>query len=61
MSLKVFHVIFIILSILLAIVCAWWSFSNGVALPFGIVSALTAVGLVIYGVWFVRKSRTIIT
>jgi hypothetical protein len=60
MSLKAFHVIFIILAILLAIGCAAWSFANEAALGFGYASAATALALVIYGVWFLRKSRRII-
>jgi hypothetical protein len=60
MSLKGFHIFFIVLSILLSIGCAAWSFVNGVALAFGIGSCVTAVGLIAYGIYFVRKSRTLI-
>lgn len=61
MSLKVFHVLFIIFAILLAAGCAAWSFFYETAIPFGIASAGVAVALVIYGVWFIRKSKKIIT
>jgi hypothetical protein len=60
MSLKVFHVLFILLSILLAAGCAVWALVNHTALAFGVVSAIVAVGLVIYGIYFVKKSRKII-
>ncbi len=60
MSLKGFHILFICLSILLAAGCAVWSFVNGVALAFGVVSCATAVALVIYGIYFLRKSRKLI-
>jgi hypothetical protein len=61
MSLKAFHIIFILLAISLSVLCAVWSFSNAVAIPFGVCSAAAAVGLLIYGIWFIRKSRRIIT
>jgi hypothetical protein len=60
MSLKGFHLVFIVLSILLASGCAAWSFLNNVALPFGIGSAVAAVGLLIYGILFIRKTRKLI-
>ena len=61
MSLKGFHIVFITLSILLAIGCAAWSFTNQTALPFGIASVVAAVALLFYGAWFIRKSKKIIT
>lgn len=60
MSLKAFHVIFIIVSILLAAGCAGWSYFYRTSPAFGYASAVAAVGLVCYGVWFVKKSRKII-
>ncbi|MDB6148652.1 MAG: hypothetical protein JWQ44_100 [Chthoniobacter sp.] len=60
MSLKGFHIVFIFLSILLAAGCAVWSFVNDVARPFGIASAVVAVGLLVYGIYFVRKTRKLI-
>ena len=60
MSLKAFHVIFIIVSILLAVGCAGWSWFNRTSPVFGYASAAAAVALVLYGIWFVRKSRRII-
>jgi hypothetical protein len=61
MSLKAFHIIFIILAMSLCGVCAAWSFANSIALPFGICSAAVGVVLLVYGVWFLKKSRGIIT
>jgi hypothetical protein len=60
MSLKGFHIFFIVLSILLAAGCAVWAFVNGVALSFGIGACVAAVGLIAYGVYFIRKSRKLI-
>jgi hypothetical protein len=60
MSLKGFHIFFIFLSILLAAGCATWAFLNDVAGPFGIVSCVTAGALVVYGVYFIRKTRKLI-
>jgi len=60
MSLKSFHILFIILAILLSMGCAWWSFSNGVAFGFGLGSCAVAVGLVIYGYFFLKKARKLI-
>jgi uncharacterized membrane protein YfbV (UPF0208 family) len=60
MSLKAFHVLFILLATLLALGCSAWSYVNQTAAAFGIVSALVAVTLVIYGIWFLKKSRKII-
>ena len=61
MSLKGFHVFFITLATLLAIGFAAWSLVNQTAVPVGICSAVLALGLIVYGVWFVKKSKNIIT
>lgn len=61
MSLKGFHIVFIILSVILTAGFAWWSFSNDVANVVGIGSAALSVLLAIYGIYFVKKSRKIIT
>ena len=60
MSLRAFHILFITLSALLASGCAWWAFANGAAPAFGIISAAVAVGLVVYGVYFLKKTRKLI-
>jgi uncharacterized membrane protein SirB2 len=61
MSLKAFHIVFIVLSILLCIACAAWSYMNHVAQGFGIGSAVAAAALIVYGIWFIKKARNIIT
>ena len=61
MSLKIFHILFIVLSILLAALCAAWSFVNQTSFAFGVASAAVGVGLMFYGVWFLKKSKKIIT
>jgi hypothetical protein len=61
MSLKAFHVLFILLAILLSAGCTAWSFLNQTATAFGVASAVVGVGLIAYGIWFIRKSRQIIT
>jgi hypothetical protein len=60
MSLKAFHILFILLSILLAMGCAAWSYLNKTSSDFGVASAIVAASLVIYGIWFLKKSRKII-
>lgn len=59
MSLKAFHIFFIMLATLLAAGCAWWAFANSITV-FGAASAASAVALLIYGIYFIRKSRRII-
>jgi hypothetical protein len=67
MSLKSFHVFFIVLAILCTLgFCAWVFWRPGgenspALLAWGIASGVIGVGLMLYGVWFVvRKSRKII-
>ena len=59
MSLKIFHVFFIMLSTLLAIGCAVWAFA-GANTGFGAVCVALAVVMPIYGVMFWKKARRII-
>ena len=65
MSLKAFHIVFVIASILLAFGFAAWSlmtYSDGrrlIDLIFGIVSTLGGIGLVIYGRYVLRKLKHI--
>lgn len=61
MSLKGFHIFFIFMAILVAAGFATWSLMNETAVPVGITSAVLALLLLVYGVWFVRKSKNIIT
>jgi hypothetical protein len=60
MSLKGFHIFFIVLSILLAAGCAAWGFVNGLAPAFGITCSGLAVVLLAYGAYFLKKSRKLI-
>ncbi|MEP7078124.1 MAG: hypothetical protein ABI795_03775 [Chthoniobacterales bacterium] len=63
MSLKGFHILFIVCSTLLAISCGIWCVwvdlveGAPIYLPGAIVSFAAAIGLVIYGVWFYRKMK----
>ena len=61
MSLKAFHIFFIALSIILSAGCAVWAFANGVEPVFGITFAVVAIALVVYGGFFLKKSKGIIT
>ena len=61
MSLRTFHLVFILLAIVMADVFgAWavWEHSHsgeGLTLALGIFSFLAGFGLIGYGIWFVRK------
>jgi hypothetical protein len=63
MSLKGFHIVFIVFSTLLAIGCGAWCIwvdlveDAPVYLAGAIASFVCAVALVIYGVWFYRKMK----
>ncbi len=63
MTLKGFHIVFIVFSTLLALGCgAWCLWVNMVVgapvyLAGAIGSFLAAVALVVYGVWFYRKMK----
>ena len=63
MSLKGFHIVFIIFSTLLALGiggwCVWVDLVEGapIYLAGAICSFLVAVALVVYGVWFYRKMK----
>jgi hypothetical protein len=63
MSLKGFHIVFIILSTLLALGigawCIWVNLVEGepVYLAGAIFSFVVAVALMVYGVWFYRKMK----
>jgi hypothetical protein len=63
MSLKGFHIVFIVISTMLAIAlgawCIWINLVEGTSayLPGAISSFVIAIALVIYGVWFYRKMK----
>ena len=66
MSLRGFHLLFIVASTLLALGLGWycvgqWRADGGTgALVGAVASVVAAVGLVAYGVWFRRKARTLL-
>jgi hypothetical protein len=60
MSLKIFHICFIIISMLLCAGVAWWCFANDVARSYAYLFVAWAVLLPVYGVWFLRKTRKLI-
>jgi len=60
MSLRGFHILFIFLAILMSVGCALWAFANGVAPLFGSGCAIAAVALVIYGIYFLKKTKKLI-
>jgi hypothetical protein len=63
MSLKAFHIVFIIFSTLLALGiggwCVWVDLVEGapIYLAGAICSFVAAIALVVYGVWFYRKMK----
>ena len=63
MSLKGFHIVFIIFSTLLALGCgAWCIWINlvegaPVFIAGAVASFVVAIALVVYGVWFYRKMK----
>ena len=65
MSLKALHVVFITVSTLLAAGFGFWAFglyqagSGGGYLITAVASVLVAVGLVIYGRWFLNKLKDV--
>jgi hypothetical protein len=61
MSLKAFHVFFILISIGLAAALSFWAFSTGASVGLGWASAAVSFVLVGYFISFLRKARSIIT
>ena len=66
MSLKFFHIFFIILSILLALGFAYWAINgyftddHGIGMLLGgIVSIVIGVGLIVYGKYFLKKLKNV--
>lgn len=63
MSLKAFHIAFVIISTLLAVGFGLWAIAQGraneepLALAVGVASLLGAVGLIVYGRWFLGKLK----
>jgi hypothetical protein len=65
MSLKAFHIVFIILSTLLALAFGVWAVDefgrsgSWIHLVLGVGSFIGSGGLVWYGVWFLRKLKNV--
>jgi predicted membrane protein len=65
MSLRAFHLLFIALSVMLAIFCAAWCVEQYQVTPeltyaaAGVLALATAGALVVYGVAFQRKTRSL--
>ncbi|MCF6313758.1 MAG: hypothetical protein L3J39_15040 [Verrucomicrobiales bacterium] len=61
MSLKQFHIVFILTAVTLSVGFAVWAFTRyqpqGGVLFMGGVSCLAAVALSVYGVWFLKKLK----
>ena len=55
MSLRGFHIAFIILATLLAFLIGVWGVVDGNNPPLGLLSIVAGVLLSGYGIWFVRK------
>ena len=60
MSLKAFHLFFLFVAVLLCGGCCWWALSTGASEAFGYGSGGLGLALLLYSVYFVRKSRGII-
>jgi len=60
MSLRAFHILFILVTVLLSAGCAVWGFANGVSAIFGVTCCAIAVALVGYGIYFLKKTRKLI-
>ena len=63
MSLKGFHIVFIVFATLLALGCGGWCIwvdmveGAPIYIAGAIASFVCAIGLVVYGVWFYRKMK----
>ncbi|GAA5483014.1 hypothetical protein [Haloferula sargassicola] len=65
MSLRTFHIVFVTLSTLLFVFLAVWAFGfaaekSGMVTGLGVLGALGAVGMPVYGVFFYRKARNLL-
>ncbi len=65
MSLKAFHIFFIIVSILLTVVFGFWAVddfgrsASRVNLALGVGSFIASGALIWYGIWFLRKLKNV--
>ena len=67
MSLKHFHIVFIVLAVLSSLGFGAWALMSDAAASSdairvtGWLSLILAAGLAVYGVWFFRKAKHVIT
>lgn len=64
MSLKAFHLVFIVLATLLAGGVGVWAWGQravegNLYLGLAVVCFLAALGLIVYGIWFVKKLKDV--
>lgn len=63
MSLKAFHIAFVMIATLFSAGFGWWAmhtfitWGGGLMLAMSLASFLLALALIVYGVWFYRKVR----
>lgn len=60
MSLKGFHILFVIVAMLMAFLCGGWAFYFEVEGLFGGFSLFVGAVLLVYCGWFIKKARRII-
>ena len=67
MSLKHFHIVFIVLAVLCSLGFGAWALLSEVGSASGVIrltgwsSLVLGAGLAVYGFWFFRKSKQVIT
>lgn len=64
MSLRAFHIVFVTVSTLLFVFLAVWAFGfainpTGIITTLGVISAVAALLMPVYGIYFYRKVRNI--
>jgi len=61
MSLKQFHIVFIVMAVLLSAGFAAWAFTRHPVelevLVMGVISVVATLSLMVYGVWFLKKLK----
>lgn len=65
MSLKYFHIVFVTITTLLAFGIAAWEYGNyrafgGGHLAGAVISAAVGVVMILYGIWFLKKTKRLI-
>ena len=60
MSLRAFHLFFILLSVVLSAGCSWWAFNSNAGALLGLGFALISISLAVHGYFFFKKSQKLI-